>query len=54
MDIWCLLINHEKEPIGTPSAVPVSSMDTVDHLRNKVKAHFQPALDSIAVNELVV
>ncbi|KZT00302.1 uncharacterized protein LAESUDRAFT_718226 [Laetiporus sulphureus 93-53] len=37
MNIWCLLIDHEKKLIGTPFEVTVSSVDTVDRLRKKVK-----------------
>ncbi|KZT02786.1 uncharacterized protein LAESUDRAFT_388704 [Laetiporus sulphureus 93-53] len=37
MDIWCLLIDHKKEPIGTLFTVKISSDADVNDLRAKVK-----------------
>ena len=52
--VWCLLINHAKEIDGDPFSVEVSSADTIDNLKDKIKLKNKPDFDSIPARHLVV
>lgn len=56
VDIWCLLITHEKNLVGEGNALPVrvSSEETVAHLKKGVKKEKENHLKVVDSDDLTV
>jgi hypothetical protein len=52
--VWCLVIDHEKTPIGAPFDISVASGDSIHDLKRKVKNEKPNALVKIDADNLVV
>jgi hypothetical protein len=52
--IWCLLINHNKKPVGNPFSVQLSSEDDIDDLKQKVEKKMSNLLADTGVDRITV
>jgi hypothetical protein len=53
-EVWCLLVNHEKKPIGRPFPIRISPQTTVAHLKEKVMERNPTPAKEISPSELAV